>query len=263
MNFFLKKSYLFFLLKFLFFLNVYSINVFAQIEIIDQSHHDIDHHSTTSESSLSSSESTEILLKVQNLEKELRFLRGSVEELNYVLDQLRQNRIEDYIDLDNRLTTIAIAIKEKNTDLGDSKDINISENNNNSSINQNNYSAEEDYRKAYQLVKEQKFDKAKIEFISFVEKYNDPFLTPKSYFWLGELYYWSEEYIKSKEVFNKLINEYPNHRKIPDSKFKIAKIFFNLGEKRLSKRQLESLVENYPKSNVLNPAREFLRNNFD
>lgn len=276
MNSIFEKKYYIFLLKILILFNLYSVNVFSQIEIVDQSHHDLGGHLPSDRSSLTSNDSAQLLLKVQNLEKELRYLRGSVEELNYVLDQLRQNRIDDYLDLDLRLTNTNLLLKDLKPDLKNSKGSKVVEKNSSLTVNQdnlqedlklsklqikNNPSIEAAYRNAYQLVKEQKFQKAKLEFINFIEKNNDPYFSPKSYFWLGELYYWSEEYIKSKEIFDKLISEYPDHRKVPDSRFKLGKILFKLGEKKAAKKQLEDLIKEHPNSPTLNPAKEYLRNN--
>ena len=272
-----EKKYSLILLYLIFILNLYSGNAFSQIEIVDQSHQDNSELISADESGSVLIESAELLLKVQNLERELRFLRGSVEELNYILDQLRQNRIKDYLDLDQRLTTINSVIENLNIDISGVKNTNLDDEEASSVINKidpqnqsklpksklfNNPSVESSYRAAYQLVKEQQFKKATLEFIAFIEKNNDSYFTPKAYFWLGELYYWAEEYRKSKDFFSKLINEYPDHKKVPDSEFKIGKILFNLGQKKAAKNQIEILVKRYPTSPVLNPAKEFLRNNF-
>ena len=120
-----EKKYSLILLYLIFILNLYSGNAFSQIEIVDQSHQDNSELISADESESVLIESAELLLKVQNLERELRFLRGSVEELNYILDQLSQNRIKDYLDLDQRLTTINSVIENQNIDISDVKNTNL------------------------------------------------------------------------------------------------------------------------------------------
>ena len=120
-----EKKYSLILLYLIFILNLYSGNAFSQIEIVDQSHQDNSELISADESESVLIESAELLLKVQNLERELRFLRGSVEELNYILDQLSQNRIKDYLDLDQRLTTINSVIENLNIDISDVKNTNL------------------------------------------------------------------------------------------------------------------------------------------
>lgn len=119
------------------------------------------------------------------------------------------------------------------------------------------------YKTAYNMVKERKFDEAKLAMVAFIADYPENKYVPNAYFWLGELYYHDSNFSKSRSQFSTLIDRYPDHRKVPDAKFKLAKVVHQQGDAKQARRLLRSVVTDHSASRVAKSAREYLENNIN
>ena len=242
---------------------------------------------------------TELLLQLQALQTEVMELRGLVEQQAHQLEQLQQRRLDDYVDLDRRISELAgqplspittmnaptefvnevvgsstakqravssISSKKKvvstATNTGGNKaNSAITVNENSTTIKVGDDEKGRDaYKAAYNKVKDRKFGDAKIAMVAFVGDYPGHRYVPNAYFWLGELHYHDSDLNQSKDAFSVLIDKYPEHRKVADAKFKLAKILHQQGDAKQAKALLESVINDHGSSRVAKPARDYLDN---
>lgn len=242
---------------------------------------------------------TELLLQLQALQTEVMELRGMVEQQAHQLKQLQQRRLDDYVDLDRRISELAgqpvsvkapteivneaaepvAAIQEAASKTSTNKVVSTAltstpapagSNNAKSvvTVNENSTTIKvgddekgrDAYKAAYNKVKDRKFGDAKIAMVAFVGDYPGHRYVPNAYFWLGELHYHDSDLNQSKDAFNILIDKYPEHRKVADAKFKLAKILHQQGDAKKAKVLLQSVIDEHSSSRVARPARDYLEN---
>ena len=241
--------------------------------------------------------STELYVQLQALQVEMRELRGMVEQQAYLIEQLSQRRMDDYLDLDRRIGELQQALKpgvrsnpaasgatagrpapraaaaqaepvrepvtsttEVPASLGAAAArANVA----NAPVVPNPDSASEArdvYQAAYQQVKDREFAKAKVSLATFIQNYPASRYVPNAYFWLGELYYLDSSLEQSRDAFLALVTDHAEHRKVAEAKFKLGKIYHQLGNNGEAKAILQSVVTDHPDSKAVNPAREYLKN---
>ena len=226
-----------------------------------------------------------LFVQLQDLQAEVRELRGLVEQQNYVIEQLSQKRMDDYLDLDRRIGELTVTANQSlPISASDSSKSNTPKTND---MPAKRYStanaapspadvnavaavtplvaseaevAKKAYRAAYQKVKDRQFDQARVSLAAFINAHPKSHYIPNAHFWLGELYYLESDLPKAKQSFNTLIKQYPSHRKIADAKFKLGKVHHQLGDNSAARSMLESVLNDHPGSTAANPAREYLNN---
>ncbi len=231
--------------------------------------------------------SGELFIRVQELEAEVRELRGMVEEQAYLIQQLGQRRLDDYIDLDRRISELqgvpaggasTSGVAPAATQPASKPALSTATTKPKPQQQQKPAgaaqapvtrqppsaavadTAREAYRSAYQKVKDRQFSEAKVALTVFVSDFPDSQYVPNAYFWLGELYYLDSNLKKARDAFYVLVTEHSNHRKVADAKFKLGKIYHQLGNVEQSKIMLQSVISDHPDSKAATPARDYLKN---
>lgn len=216
---------------------------------------------------------TDILLQLQSLQAELRQLRGLVEEQRHAIEMLDRKRIDDYLDLDHRLSVVhqsqveAKPAPDKEEGLNFSFVPMVATQPAVSAFDQAEpplsveAEAKQAYRQSYQLVKDREFERAQTSLTDFIQRYPSSSYIPNAYFWLGELQYLAMELPLSRDSFISLIEQYPQHKKVADAKFKLGKVYHQLGQSAKARSTLESVLSDHAQSTAANPAREYLNSN--
>ncbi len=220
----------------------------------------------------------ELFNQLQLLQEEVMRTRGLLEEQQQQLQELKQQRLEDYKSIDKRLTELdqrssssnAVSSEPK-SDAGFSQVPEVlppqvtpaSDVVPAAAINPNQQDIL-DYQKAYELIKQRKFDQAKEAFITFIVQYPGSEYEPNAHYWLGELYIIEGDFVKAKASFQTILKKFPQHTKHPEALYKIATVNYELGDRSTAKLQMEQLIQQYgdqPVSAVAK-ARDFLKTNF-
>ena len=198
-----------------------------------------------------SSQLSEVFDQLQILRQEVQDLRGVVEQQSNELQQLKQQRKDDYIDLDRRFSELqksAIAVPPQ---AGSTLT---------SAMPAAGGSDKADYENAYNLVKLRKPEEAAAAFHNFISAYPASDLTPNAYYWLGEIYLAQNQLDQAEEQFSTLLKNYPEHRKVPDAKFKLGKVYLQQGKKADAKKLIQDVAQG--DSEVAPVAKAFLQSNF-
>ena len=160
-------------------------------------------------------------LENQNEEK-LNELASRISKLEKILSQL----VKDF-QTDNESDTKIIVQNQSKIDLG-----------------------REEYQLAFELLKDENYETAKVSFIKFIRLYQDSDFVDDAKYWLGETYYAQSLFTQALKEFEGVLTEFPNSEKMPESLLKKGFCYYELGEVEKSKQILKSVVNQYPDSSV-------------
>ncbi len=217
---------------------------------------------------------------MQDLREEVQLLRGRVEELSYELRQVKQQQLDDYLDIDRRLSTlVAGAQVPKSADEANDTADNISVGQDASAESEDNvpldldisdeqsgrdfYEAavREDYNSASsRLLKDRDIEGALVALKAHLEGYPDSPFAANAHYWLGEIYLLRGDAELAREAFTIILDSHSTHPKAVDSKFKLGKIYFELGETQRARSLLEDAANS--SGGVAAKAQSFLDRNF-
>lgn len=215
------------------------------------------------------SASGELFYQLQLLQDEVMKLRGVVEEQGEQLRQLKQQRLDDYISLDRRISGMGGGSVPLATDAPPSAA-------SGGGIDASKAPApsvartvaspgeEQAYRDAYALIQARSFPQARSAFESFVQQYPNGDYAGNAHYWLGELYLLEGDSDTARKHFETLLAQFGDNRRVPDAMFKLGRIYHQSGDKARARDMLDRVVNEYAGSDSTAPqqAREYLQQNF-
>ncbi len=249
-----------------------SIAATAQVEVVDSTNRLLTPQTPVSSTApaviapQSAGDAADLFYQLQTLQQEVLQLRGLMEEQAYELKRLKQQRLDDYVNLDRRLTELSGSASAASvaTDNGaGSKPLNGSAVAA-SAATQTTAQAPDEmqrYRTAIDLVLRKKdYDRAVTAFNQYLRDFPQGRYAPNCQYWLGEIYLLQSDLEQAREWFSRLIADFPSHGKTSDAKFKLGTVYFKLGEKDQAKSLLEEVAQG--DSNAARLAASFLSENF-
>jgi len=206
----------------------------------------------------------------QMLQEEVRQLRGLVEELSYELQRVKQRQMDDYLDLDRRLSAqqsgrapadLAVhADTDLSVDSSAQNDATVTVDSS-SDVAINAEEIAQSYAQASNLLLRQRdINAAALAFKQHVVDYPNSPYTANAYYWLGEIYLLQGQDEMARQAFTTVVEQYPTHGKALDGTFKLGKIYFQLGEIDRARELLEKAAKG--NSGAASKAQSFLKNNF-
>ncbi|WP_250459531.1 YbgF trimerization domain-containing protein [Microbulbifer litoralis] len=203
--------------------------------------------------------------QMQVLQQEVQELRGAVEELRHEVKRLKQQRTDDYMDLDRRISRLSGSAPADGAP-GDGGE--ESGDNGLSSPSQPAASepaaASEDERDRYQasfgLAREGDYDGASAEFRKLLEDYPEGRYAPNANYWLGEIALVQGNLEEARQWFVSLLDGYPNSTKVWDGRYKLGTVYHQLGEEKKARDLLEQVAASDARASGL--ARKYLEQNF-
>lgn len=225
-----------------------------------------------------------LVIQVQELQDEVRMLRGRLEEQGTELENLKRRQRDQYLDLDRRLSDMrnaqpavgagpavsaqpgpvlspaqdepevrgAMESQSEVTPIGQpaaqSQSAPVS-------------AADEKaaYDQAFQALKELRYADAAEDFQSFLDQYPNSEYADNAQYWLGESYYVTRNYDIALTAFQTLINQYPDSPKAPDALLKIGYTHYELEQWDSARAALTQVQEEYPDSTLSRLAENRLR----
>ncbi|MBE9549614.1 MAG: tol-pal system protein YbgF [Proteobacteria bacterium] len=215
----------------------------------------------------------DLVYQVQQLQEEVRQLRGQVEQQSHELDNLKSRQRDQYLDLDSRLgelqkssagiaTPAAINPSEIvavdtqvgavvttgsviNTPALDSAAVALP-GNQTVAVEAPAIDDKTAYQQAFTHLKELRYTEAAESFYAFLETYPDSPLAGNAEYWLGESYYVTRNYDFALESFQRLLEKYPDSKKVPDAWLKTGYTYYEMGEYQKAADTLERVKQQYP-----------------
>ena len=234
----------------------------------------------------------DLVIQVQQLQDEVRMLRGMLEDQTLELENLGNRQRDQYLDLDQRITDLrraprgpAITTAGAFTtagvaDPGGEAGPEIREDvpdvrpalNTPSSVNaistpdvqtgQVAASPEDEktaYDRAFQSLKDLKYAGAAERFQVFVDRYPASDYADNAQYWLGESYYVTRNYDIALESFQTLLSQYPSSPKVADGLLKIGYTHYELKQWDQARAALTQVQEQYPDTTLARLAGSRLR----
>jgi tol-pal system protein YbgF len=222
----------------------------------------------------------DFLNRLQILEDEVMKLRGVLEEQQHQLQQLKQQRLEDYQSLDKRISespgrgglrglsggagSAGMATGAAVDGAIDASEVPAEPDSTSGGDLHATAEGEKAYLDAYALINAKKYADARVAFQKFLKKYPNDAMVPNAMYWLGQLYLIESNDDAAQAEYTKLIKQYPDNRKAPEAMFKLAQILYEKGEKTKSKNMLNDLIKKYSGSGspAVGLAKDYLKQNF-
>ncbi len=211
----------------------------------------------------------DLFFEVQQLREEMMQLRGLVEEQAYEIKRLKQQRLDDYMDLDRRVAALtlgsggAIQVAQSNQSANQvTTDVEEAPVNKPVDVDpaQVDPNAERDeYRAAFGLLTSRKMPEALVAFEAFLAKYPQGKYAANAYYWMGEIYGFQGDSDKAEAQFLMLIQAFPDDRKTIDGRFKLGKLLFEQGDYTGAREQLDIVAAS--NTETANLAKAFIRDN--
>ena len=233
----------------------------------------------------------DLVIQIQQLQDEVRMLRGMLEDQTIQLENLSNRQRDQYLDLDKRITgmrgsstgralsgspvnttgartaptTAQPAIREDVPDVRPTLDTPSSV----TAIATPDTQAREmaaspeaekaAYDQGFQSLKDLKYADSAEQFSTFVMQYPNSDYADNAQYWLGESYYVTRNYDIALEAFQKLLSNYPDSPKVPDGLLKIGYTHYELKQWDQARAALVQVQEQYPDTTLARLAGSRLR----
>jgi len=244
----------------------------------------LDARVTRLESLLDGQTLLDMLMRLEELQREVQELRGSVELHTHDVEGIKQRQRDLYLDIDRRLRqfeTSGMSVPQASmpgalpaqTGMappagGSRAPVSMLPSNQpptgtsaaNAGMEQNVDALAEQsaYQRAFNVLKEGRYDEAIGEFGAFLSRYPNGQFSGNAQYWLGEANYVTRRFPAAVEEFNKVLVAYPDSNKMPDAMLKLGFSYYELSEWQQTNTVLSELVQRFPESTAAQLAQNRL-----
>lgn len=195
---------------------------------------------------------SDVYSQIRSLQEEVATLRGLVEEQAYELKQLKQLQLDNYIDLDRRLSGGSVSPAQSSVAPLPSLP--------KRSAVPSSASEADVYKAAYDLLNQKDFVGAESAFKEHLASFPSGDFASNSHYWLGKIAMLKKDYPQAKSWFTDLIANFPAAAKVPDAQLDLGKVYFLMGDKVKAKSLLSQLAAG--NTDAARLASRFLSDNF-
>jgi tol-pal system protein YbgF len=202
------------------------------------------------------------------MQDEIARLRGVVEVQQNDIQRMKQEALERYQELDQRINAgagaggaPAAAATNNSQTSGDVNAGGAPASQAPAASSEPGDPAKEKiyYDAAFDLIKAKDFDKASQAFSAFLRKYPNSQYAGNAQYWLGEVNLAKGDLQGAGQAFAKVSQLYPKHAKVPDSLYKLADVERRLGHTDKVKGILQQVVSQYPGTSAAQLAQRDLQ----
>ncbi len=190
-------------------------------------------------------------LQLIELQKEVKELRGIVEEQAYQLNQIKERQRDLYRDIENRLSAIPKSGVQANTQSSQT-----STGTSNSQVTSSNVATSVkkavggddgrvEFENAFKLVRNKQYSQAIDGFKAFLQKYPSGAYSDNARFWIGQVYFAQSNFEKAEEQFSLMRTEFPDSTKMSAAMLKLADIKVKQGKWDEAKALYNEVVSKY------------------
>jgi tol-pal system protein YbgF len=213
----------------------------------------------------------ELYYQLQVLQQEVMNLRGLVEEQSFALKKLKQQRMDDYLDLDRRISALttgaeAATVAPLDSSSGSARpEADPQQRAAGSEITAQSVTASdalesEVYGAAYDLLRQRDIDASIAAFKDHLQRFPQGEYAANSYYWLGEIYLLKNDLPAAQQWFGDLLSEFPDSRKVADAQFKLGKVYHLQGRDARAQELLSIVAASNSDASRL--AEQYLKENF-
>lgn len=223
--------------------------------------------------SLSQSAQSELVLMIQQLQAEVRQLRGEIETQQYRMQKLEREQLERYRDVDRRLSALILGgtpAAAPEVAPQPAEQVAAPEPTQVEPVATApqpapvapapaapSVSDSEAYAAAFALVRERRFEEALSAFEGFVASYPASDRLANAHYWIGEVQLAQQKLEPARAAFKLVVDQFAQHPKRPDALYKLGVTQDRLGDVAARTSTFEQLIASYPKSSAAGLARNF------
>jgi tol-pal system protein YbgF len=209
----------------------------------------------------------ETVQRLEQLQSELRQLRGDVEQQGYELEGIKRRQRELYLDIDRRLEQLGTGSSESmsqppsapsSAPLGETTS-EPDESDGAQGLPVDAETEQRSYEDAFVLLQDGQYPQAIEAFQTFLSTYPQGQYAGNAQYWLGEANYVTRNFGVALKQFAQVMERYPQSPKILDAMLKIGYAHYELREWEKAREVLSDLVTRYPKSTAANLATQRLQ----
>ena len=225
-------------------------------------------------------------MRIYDLEKDIKNLTGTLEEIFFLIEDLKTDISEfesifsslekNISKLENKNQTSEIQFANNNNSENNDENtlgsLKITSNNtvtqdtedmvenNQEQLNETevekNILPEEQFQIAFENIRNKNWDEAKVSFINFIENNPENQLAGSAHYWLGELHILEKKYREAAIVLAEGYQKFPESIKAPDMLLKLSQSLYNVEKIDESCKMLEELIQNYSKNKLVKIAKK-------
>lgn len=232
----------------------------------------------------------EMVLLLQQLQDEVRSLRGTVEQQQRRITQLEDQQRDRYRDVDRRLSllfqslpadaalvqpdaasngvgqqsassgsSVADApLTSAPLDAGTPESVASQQGETVSGQPAAIGNDQRDYDAAYALIRQREFASANTALVEFINAYPDSALIPNAWYWKGEVHLAQRQNEGARQAFTQVLENYAGHSKAPDAMYKLGVLFGRSGDTAAATEMMRKVIETYPQSSAAELAQGYL-----
>ncbi|WP_455380622.1 tol-pal system protein YbgF [Acidihalobacter prosperus] len=217
--------------------------------------------------------------QMNDLQQEVRQIRGRNQELQHEIHDLRKRQRQLYMNTDQRLQALEAAVSGGGTPAsGQSNGVGPSmpasstgqmpasststpapaASGNNASNSSGDNNGLDAYQQAFNLLKNSHYHEAVNAFKSFLKNYPKSRYVPNAIYWMGEALYVEQHFNQALAQFQRVVNHYPKSNKVAASMLKIGYSQYELKQWSDARKTLHNVENNYPGTNAARLAADRL-----
>ncbi len=235
----------------------------------------------------------DILLRLESLQKDVQTIQGDNEVQMHKLDEIKKRQRELYIDIDRRLLQLErkqtsrapTAVEKSSTVSATAAATAVAGSSGNparvtgtvtggkptgssrtgvpakaevvKTLEQE--TEQQAYQKAFNLLRELRYDKAGLAFRGFIEKYPNGRYAHIAQYWLAEASYAQRDFKTAIADYQNLIDNYAGSPKRAEAMLKIGYCYYELKDYPKAQSILEQLLASYPSTTEAGQAQNLLQ----
>jgi tol-pal system protein YbgF len=197
----------------------------------------------------------DMLLQLEQLQAELRDLRGKVEVQTHEMEALKGRQRDLIADIDRRLSELerrGAAPAEGAVKPGTPATVPAEV------VPATIAQEQQEYDAAFALLKQGQYERAGKRFRDFIRAHPKSPLADNAQYWIGESAYVVRNFRQALEEFSKLLREHPASPKAPDAMLKVGYCYYELADWGKARETLNQVLTRYPNTPVARSAEQRL-----
>ena len=232
-------------------------NLRAQIE---QQNRDSDARLQRIEDSIKNLGIIQLLNQIDQLNAEIAKLRGQVEVMSNLDEQLTKRQRDFYLDIDTRLRKLEGLPADTSAGASSASAVAPAVAPSSPSATASQIAAaraKEDavYDVGSNAFKRGDYAAAIRAFQTFVKDYPNGQLVSNAHYWMGISYFNLRDYANARGSQDALLRQFPDSAKAPDALLAMASIYLEIGDNGSARNALEDVIAKYPASEAATKAR--------
>jgi tol-pal system protein YbgF len=220
----------------------------------------------------------EMLNRIDQMQRDIRSLRGDIELQANTLEDIKRQQREQYMDIDRRLQQLETGqagalgtlpgapatgeggplVMPPVTTMPPAASAPPAASTPPPAAAVDPALVQAEYDTALAILREGRYSDAALAFKQFINNNPGSDLSDNANYWLGETYYVTRDFDQALATFSTVVTQYPQSPKVADSRLKMGYIYYEKEDWKKARAELEGLVSSFPASTAARLANDRL-----